>query len=102
MEYQTTSNICHIRDFLNIYNQLSEHCFKPCVGDMNPRQLLPHEIRCLEHCTEKFAKLNRRFMYLYQRYQQDKVESRLNHIIEDSNVENPKEAKTDIPENPPP
>lgn len=50
------------RDFLQMYNGMSEICFKNCVDNFNSRTLEVDEGKCVEDCASKFIRFNHRLM----------------------------------------
>ncbi|KAF2879186.1 hypothetical protein ILUMI_26986 [Ignelater luminosus] len=79
------ANIRTFKDFLQIYNNLSEMCFKNCVVSFNSRLLEDSEEKCVEDCSAKFIKLNHRFMAIYTEYQQIIVNKRIKEAEEQAN-----------------
>ena len=59
------SGLRNFRDFLTVYNQMSEMCFQRCVVSMNTRQLTMEEQACADVCAEKQMKFNNRIMGVY-------------------------------------
>ena len=55
----------NFKDFLSIYNQMSEMCFNRCVINLNHRQLTEEEQVCSDVCAEKQMKYNNRIMGVY-------------------------------------
>ena len=55
----------NFKDFLSIYNQMSEMCFNRCVINLNHRQLSEEEQVCSDVCAEKQMKYNNRIMGVY-------------------------------------
>jgi len=55
----------NFRDFLTVYNQMSEMCFQRCVINMNTRKLTEEEQACADVCAEKQMKFNNRIMGVY-------------------------------------
>uniref|UniRef100_A0A915J5I5 Mitochondrial import inner membrane translocase subunit n=1 Tax=Romanomermis culicivorax TaxID=13658 RepID=A0A915J5I5_ROMCU len=56
---------CHLnrrvlKDFLLLYNHLTEACFSNCVFDFNRRNLAKGESSCVEKCVAKYMNLNRK------------------------------------------
>lgn len=74
-----------------VYNSLTEICFKSCVDVINSRKLEPHEIKCVDECSQKFIKLNHRFMGAYVKYQQVRTQK----LIDDANKEPIKLSETE-------
>ncbi|KAF5303225.1 hypothetical protein FQR65_LT08305 [Abscondita terminalis] len=71
------ANIRTFKDFLQIYNTLSEQCFKRCIDNLNSRSLDQNEMECVDSCSEKFIKINHRFMAIYVENQQLLVNRRI-------------------------
>ncbi|KAF5283431.1 hypothetical protein FQA39_LY04807 [Lamprigera yunnana] len=84
-------NIRTFKDFLEIYNVLSNKCFKRCVDNLNSRHLNQNEIECVDRCSEKFIKLNHRFMPMYVENQQILVNRRVKEIEESQLKDNKEE-----------
>uniref|UniRef100_A0A1Q3FB16 Mitochondrial import inner membrane translocase subunit n=1 Tax=Culex tarsalis TaxID=7177 RepID=A0A1Q3FB16_CULTA len=55
----------NLKDFLGLYNRVTELCFSSCVDNFNVRDLSPAEIRCAENCVGKFTNTNQRLMQVY-------------------------------------
>lgn len=45
------------RDFLQLYNTITEKCFNVCVENMLSRRVENSEDVCVAHCVDKFAKV---------------------------------------------
>ncbi|XP_078682655.1 uncharacterized protein LOC144917025 [Branchiostoma floridae x Branchiostoma belcheri] len=59
---QFQANLRNLRDFLAVYNRLTEHCFSRCVSNMNYRYLTREEEVCLEGCSGKLINANHRII----------------------------------------
>ncbi|KAL1403105.1 hypothetical protein pipiens_005808 [Culex pipiens pipiens] len=55
----------NLKDFLGLYNRVTELCFSSCVDNFNVRDLSPEEVRCAENCVGKFTNTNQRLMQVY-------------------------------------
>ncbi|XP_062549909.1 mitochondrial import inner membrane translocase subunit Tim10B-like [Armigeres subalbatus] len=55
----------NLKDFLTLYNQVTELCFKSCVDNLFGRELSSDEIRCTDNCVGKFSSVNQRLMQVY-------------------------------------
>ncbi|XP_055528291.1 mitochondrial import inner membrane translocase subunit Tim10B [Wyeomyia smithii] len=55
----------NLKDFLGLYNKVTELCFTACVDNFFGRDLSPGEIRCSEACVGKFTNVNQRLMQVY-------------------------------------
>lgn len=42
-----------MRDFMTIYNKMSEQCFANCVNDLGQRKLSNDECVCVDRCVTK-------------------------------------------------
>ncbi|XP_072201882.1 mitochondrial import inner membrane translocase subunit Tim10 B [Excalfactoria chinensis] len=54
-----------LRDFLLVYNRMTEICFRRCVSDLGYRLLSRSEERCLDCCAGKLIRSNHRLMGAY-------------------------------------
>ncbi|NXX20835.1 T10B translocase, partial [Podargus strigoides] len=57
--------LSQLRDFLLVYNRMTELCFQHCVCNLNYRLLTGREERCLESCAAKLVHANHRLMRAY-------------------------------------
>ncbi|NXA26514.1 T10B translocase, partial [Ibidorhyncha struthersii] len=54
-----------LRDFLLVYNRMTELCFRHCISNLNYRLLTGSEERCLDGCAGKLVHTNHRLMRAY-------------------------------------
>ncbi|XP_058718508.1 mitochondrial import inner membrane translocase subunit Tim10 B [Poecile atricapillus] len=54
-----------LRDFLLVYNRMTELCFRHCVCNLNYRLLTGREESCLESCAARLVRANHRLMGAY-------------------------------------
>ncbi|XP_068026254.1 mitochondrial import inner membrane translocase subunit Tim10 B [Melanerpes formicivorus] len=54
-----------LRDFLLVYNRMTELCFRHCVSNLNYRLLTGQEERCLDGCAGKLVHANHRLVRAY-------------------------------------
>ncbi|KAM6095408.1 mitochondrial import inner membrane translocase subunit Tim10 B [Chlamydotis macqueenii] len=54
-----------LRDFLLVYNRMTELCFRHCVSNLNYRLLTGREETCLDGCAGKLVHANHRLMSAY-------------------------------------
>ncbi|KAM8821379.1 LOW QUALITY PROTEIN: mitochondrial import inner membrane translocase subunit Tim10 B [Eudromia elegans] len=54
-----------LRDFLLLYNRMTELCFRHCVPDLNHRLLSGREEQCLDGCAGKLLHANHRLLRAY-------------------------------------
>ncbi|XP_069827974.1 mitochondrial import inner membrane translocase subunit Tim10 B [Dendropsophus ebraccatus] len=55
----------NIRDFLMVYNKMTELCFSRCAKNLNYRTLTMEEEQCLDSCASKLIRSNHRLMASY-------------------------------------
>lgn len=58
-------DITQLREFLSVYNFLTERCFESCVGRFNEHQLASEESQCVNKCIDKYMRVNRRLMLVF-------------------------------------
>lgn len=74
-DYQSLqSNVTHglsfqFKDFLLLYNRITEHCFTHCADALISRTTGEHEINCVDQCVEKYARVNQRILGVYMEAQ---------------------------------
>uniref|UniRef100_A0AC35U029 Zf-Tim10_DDP domain-containing protein n=1 Tax=Rhabditophanes sp. KR3021 TaxID=114890 RepID=A0AC35U029_9BILA len=59
-------NISQLREFLTVYNALTNRCFSACVYDLNSNTLIPEETKCAYQCLNKQMSLNQNLMIKFQ------------------------------------
>ena len=79
---QDEAGLRNFRDFLTVYNQMSELCFQRCVINLNSRQLTQEEQACTDVCAEKQMKFNNRIMSVYLKEQPIATERKLKEAEE--------------------
>lgn len=67
----------NLKDFLTLYNQVTELCFKSCVDNFFGRDLSNDELRCTDNCVAKFSNVNQRLMQVYVGVQTDLNQRRM-------------------------
>lgn len=66
IQFNSINNeLFQFRDFLLLYNKLTEMCFKHCADNFYNRQLSTEESTCLDRCVIKFSSVNQRVMATY-------------------------------------
>ena len=53
------------KEFILLFNKISEKCFSACVNDMTRKDLSNDEITCVEHCASKLVNVNHRLMSVF-------------------------------------
>ncbi|XP_005188130.2 mitochondrial import inner membrane translocase subunit Tim10B [Musca domestica] len=79
-------NLRNLKDFLTLYNKVTELCFNRCVDNMNERDLAKHEETCVNRCVNKFALFNQNMMKVYVEVQSEINQKRLQEIEEGQKV----------------
>ncbi|XP_062141577.1 mitochondrial import inner membrane translocase subunit Tim10B [Drosophila sulfurigaster albostrigata] len=59
------SNLRNLKDFLTLYNKVTELCFNRCVDNLSQRELFDQEKTCVDRCVTKFARFNQSMMKSY-------------------------------------
>lgn len=62
----------NIKEFLTVYNSLTERCFQTCIPDFNRKSLSDEEIACVERCTYKSTNTNHRLMSIFSEINEQK------------------------------
>ena len=66
----------NFKDFMQLYNQLTESCFNICVADLGSRKLTDAEESCVGLCAEKNIRLNHKTMEVFMELQPAMIEKR--------------------------
>ncbi|ETN59643.1 mitochondrial inner membrane protein translocase, 9kD-subunit [Anopheles darlingi] len=61
----------NIKDFLQLYNRITDLCFNSCVDNLFGRDLTHQEISCADNCVSKFTNVNQRLLQVYMGVQTD-------------------------------
>lgn len=70
----------NFRDFLLVFNQISETCFRRCANTFLTRDITPNEDLCIKNCTEKHVNTNHKIMELYVEIQPVLVRKRIEEM----------------------
>jgi len=57
--------IQNYREFIQLFNKVSNSCFEACVVDMTTGKLSTGEERCVENCAYKMINSNHRLMSVF-------------------------------------
>ncbi|KAK3783701.1 hypothetical protein RRG08_025325 [Elysia crispata] len=69
----TLANETHqrsLKDFLNLYNTITEYCFNKCISKFNERAPSQNETSCVDVCTDNYVQFNQRFMFNFVDHQE--------------------------------
>uniref|UniRef100_A0A672H9D5 Tim10-like domain-containing protein n=1 Tax=Salarias fasciatus TaxID=181472 RepID=A0A672H9D5_SALFA len=81
-----------LRDFLLVYNRMTEICFQRCASNFNYRNLTMDEERCVDNCAGKLIRSNHRLMNTYVQLMPRMVQRRMEEM-ESKAAENAKAAE---------
>lgn len=59
-----------LKDFLTLYNTITEFCFNKCVSNFNERITSDVENHCVEACSGNYVQFNQRFMFNFVDHQE--------------------------------
>ncbi|XP_040907013.1 mitochondrial import inner membrane translocase subunit Tim10 B [Toxotes jaculatrix] len=82
----------NLRDFLLVYNRMTEICFQRCTSNFNYRNLTMDEERCVDSCAGKLIRSNHRLMGTYVHLMPRMVQRRMEEM-ESKAAENAKAAE---------
>uniref|UniRef100_A0A4W5K0J7 Tim10-like domain-containing protein n=1 Tax=Hucho hucho TaxID=62062 RepID=A0A4W5K0J7_9TELE len=71
------AQIRNLRDFLMVYNRMTEMCFQRCTSNFNYRSLTMDEERCADSCAGKLIRSNHRLMGTYVNLMPGMVQRRM-------------------------
>jgi len=70
----------NLRDFLMVYNRMTEICFQRCSSNFNYRNLTMDEERCVDSCAGKLIRSNHRLMGTYVQLMPRMVQRRMEEM----------------------
>ncbi|XP_040154254.1 mitochondrial import inner membrane translocase subunit Tim10B [Anopheles arabiensis] len=70
----------NIKDFLQLYNKITDMCFNSCVDNLFGRDLTREEVSCADNCVLKFTNVNQRLLKVYVGVQSDINQRRLAEV----------------------
>ncbi|KAM3869231.1 mitochondrial import inner membrane translocase subunit Tim10 B [Diretmus argenteus] len=82
----------NLKDFLLVYNRMTEICFQRCTSNFNYRNLTMDEERCADSCAGKLIRSNHRLMGTYVQLMPKMVQRRMEEM-ESKAAENAKAAE---------
>ncbi|KAH8354821.1 hypothetical protein KR084_009135, partial [Drosophila pseudotakahashii] len=79
-----TFHVFQLKDFLTLYNKVTELCFSRCVDNLSQRDLGGQEDMCVDRCVTKFARFNQNMMKVYVDVQTTINAKRLEEVEENA------------------
>ncbi|XP_076024989.1 mitochondrial import inner membrane translocase subunit Tim10 B [Genypterus blacodes] len=70
----------NLRDFLMVYNRMTETCFQKCSSNFNYRNLTMDEERCVDSCAGKLIRSNHRLMSSYVQLMPKMMQRRMDEL----------------------
>ncbi|XP_076129870.1 mitochondrial import inner membrane translocase subunit Tim10 B [Alosa pseudoharengus] len=70
----------NLKDFLLVYNRMTEICFQRCTTNFNYRALTMDEERCVDSCAGKLIRSNHRLMGTYVQLMPGMVQRRMDEL----------------------
>ncbi|CAJ1063907.1 mitochondrial import inner membrane translocase subunit Tim10 B [Xyrichtys novacula] len=70
----------NLKDFLLVYNRMTEICFQRCTSNFNYRNLTMDEERCVDSCAGKLIRSNHRLMNTYVQLMPRMVQRRMEEM----------------------
>jgi len=77
MNLADEAGLRNFKDFLLVYNQMSEICFNRCIVNLNSRNLSEEEAACSDVCVSKQMKFNQKAMGVYMVEQPKMLEKKM-------------------------
>ncbi|XP_060765455.1 mitochondrial import inner membrane translocase subunit Tim10 B [Neoarius graeffei] len=76
----TDGQLRNLRDFLLVYNRMTEICFQRCTNNFNYRNLTMDEMHCVDNCAGKLIRSNHRLMGTYVKLMPAMVQRRMEEL----------------------
>jgi len=74
------SNIRQFREFLLLYNSISEKCFNLCITNFNKREINLDETTCVDTCIRKQVSINHKVMSVFAEVQPIYMQRRMDEM----------------------
>ncbi|XP_055375096.1 mitochondrial import inner membrane translocase subunit Tim10B-like isoform X3 [Condylostylus longicornis] len=69
-----------MKDFLQLYNKITELCFSHCADNFYSRTISVDETLCIDKCLQKFTRVNQRVMNVYVDVQTEITQRRVQEL----------------------
>ncbi|XP_063715190.1 mitochondrial import inner membrane translocase subunit Tim10 B-like [Symsagittifera roscoffensis] len=70
----------NMREFLQLYNSMTQFCFDSCVHSVGSNRLAQSENRCLDRCAAKLSNVNHRLMSEFTKEMQVYSEKKIQEL----------------------
>ncbi|OWF46614.1 mitochondrial import inner membrane translocase subunit TIM9-like [Mizuhopecten yessoensis] len=68
-------SVQNMREFMMLYNNLTERCFSNCAVLQHDNKLSAKEKFCVENCTDRFVSYNQRLMPTFAQNYQERMKA---------------------------
>ncbi|XP_060066847.1 uncharacterized protein LOC132547106 [Ylistrum balloti] len=65
----------NMREYMMLYNNLTERCFWSCAVLQHDNRLSPQEKSCVENCTDRYVSYNQRLMPTFAQNYQERMKA---------------------------
>lgn len=76
------SNLRQFKDFLLLYNSISEKCFNLCITNFHKREINLDETECVDTCIRKQVSVNHKIMSAYAEIQPIYMQKRIDEMTQ--------------------
>lgn len=80
MAMDLAANVRQFKDFLLLYNHISERCFNLCINGFNDRTISTDESTCVDRCVGKHIHANHKIMSVYAELQPVYMQRRIDEM----------------------
>merc|ERR1711976_661241 len=80
------ANLRQFRDFMLLYNSISESCFNFCITNFYDRKTSVNETNCIDRCVGKFMKVNHKIMAVYGEVQPIYMQKRIDEMMKQTTM----------------
>ncbi|KAK4327236.1 hypothetical protein Pmani_002292 [Petrolisthes manimaculis] len=91
-----SANVRQFKDFLELYNHISERCFNLCVTGFNDRDLTEAETVCVDSCVGKHVNVNHKIMSVYSEVQPVYMQRRIDEMTQQVEAQQQQEQQQQV------
>ncbi|KAK3877231.1 hypothetical protein Pcinc_018031 [Petrolisthes cinctipes] len=96
MVMDISANVRQFKDFLELYNHISERCFNLCVTGFNDRDLTEAETVCVDSCVGKHVNVNHKIMSVYSEVQPVYMQRRIDEMTQQVEAQQQQEQQQQV------